>query len=167
MGKKRKVILGIGSNIGDRRAYIEQAISELEQSFLTSIIRSSIYETEPWGFKAETSFLNCCVGFKSSQNPEKLLEITQKIEKKLGRSRKKNKNNYQSRTIDIDLLFVGDIEMKNKKLEIPHPRLYDRSFVLIPILELFPDFIDPSSKLSIQELVDRCNDKNKVLLYRD
>lgn len=167
MTKEREVILSLGSNISNRKLFIEQAVFELKKSFQTEIKQSSIYETEPWGFDAELSFLNCCVCFNSSQNPIDLLKITQFIEQKLGRIRKIEGNTYSSRTIDIDILFVGDVELKSKDLKIPHPLLYSRKFVLIPLYELFPEFIDPLSKQSIQDLIKQCNDEKNVILYKD
>lgn len=165
MVEKREVILSLGSNINDRKSFIEQAILELKSDFQTEIRQSSIYETEPWGFDAELPFLNCCVVLKSLLNPEEILNITQNIEKKMGRLRNKNKNIYHSRTIDIDILFVGNIKYNSKDLQIPHPHLYNRNFVLTPLSELRPQFVDPITNLSIKELINQCNDKKKVILY--
>lgn len=167
MSDSRSVILSLGSNIENRKSFIEQAVNELSERFEAKVEQSSIYETESWGFNAELPFLNCCISFESSQNVEEILKITQEIEKKMGRLKKTEKNIYHSRTIDIDILFVGNIKIKSKNLEIPHPRLYDRNFVLMPLSELSPKFIDPLTKQSIQELIYQCNDKNSVILYKD
>lgn len=166
MRKENLVILSLGSNIENRKAFLGQAISALNEQFQTKMKESSIYETEPWGFDARLSFLNCCVSFKSSKKPKEILQITQFIEQKTGRIKKKLKKNYQSRTLDIDILFIGDFKFKDEILEIPHPHLYSRNFVLKPLLELFPNFVDPVSKKTIQEIIRDCNDKNSVILYK-
>lgn len=165
MREKENVVLSLGSNIGNRKKFIEDAIIEIENVFQSEIKKSSFYETEPWGFDAETPFLNCCISFFSSCNPKEILKTTQKIEIELGRVKKSKNSNYQPRVIDIDILYVGQLIVDEVNLTIPHPLIYDRSFVLIPLVELCPHLIDPVKKTSISQLFERCNDENKVILY--
>jgi len=165
MSKKENVILSLGSNIGNRKKFIEDAIIEIENIFQSEVRKSSFYETEPWGFDAEVSFLNCCISFFSSCNPKEILKATQKIEIELGRVKKSKNSNYQPRVIDIDILYVGQLKVNEEDLTIPHPLIYDRSFVLTPLVELYPHLIDPVKKASVSQLFEQCNDDNKVILY--
>ena len=167
MKEKRKVILSLGSNIPDRKQYLEKAIVELEKVFETQVVRSRIYETAPWGFESEVPFLNCCVSFYSSCIPTDLLFVTKRIEKDLGRVKKSQKNEYQSRVIDIDILYVGELIVRTDELTLPHPQLYDRSFVLTPLIEICPAFVDPVKKQNITAILESCNDKNSVILYEN
>src|SRR5690554_4018541 len=108
MKENRRVVLSLGSNIENRQGFLETAIKELESVFNSKISQSQIYETAPWGFESDVPFLNCCVSFYSSCNPKEVLLATKKIEKDLGRVKKSQINEYESRVIDIDILYVGD-----------------------------------------------------------
>src|SRR5690554_6388626 len=136
MKDKRKLVLNLRMNIPDRKQYLEKALVELEKVFETQVVRSRIYETEPWGFESEVPFLNCCVSFYSSCIPADLLFVTKSIEKDLGRVKKSQKNEYQSRVIDIDILYVGELIVRTDELTLPHPQLYDRRFVFMPLIEI-------------------------------
>src|SRR5690554_4927247 len=167
MRKKEKVILSLGSNLGNRKQFIEDAIDEIEKAFQIKVKKSSLYETLPWGFDAEGLFLNCCVCFYTFCDPNSLLFTLQSIEKKLGRVKKSQKNEYQSRVIDIDILYVGELIVRTDELTLPHPQLYDRSFVLTPLVEICPAFVDPVKKQNITAILETCNDKNSVILYEN
>jgi 2-amino-4-hydroxy-6-hydroxymethyldihydropteridine diphosphokinase len=104
--------------------------------------------------------------FYSSCNPIEILNVTQVIEKSLGRVKKSKKNKYQSRVIDIDILYVGALVVQSQNLTIPHPLLYARGFVLVPLVELCPELIDPVKNESITQIFEQCNDENKVILYK-
>lgn len=167
MKERHEVVIGLGSNIEDRKGYLDAAISELEKVFSSEVISSKIYESEAWGFKSENKFLNCCVILKTDLSPEAVLIETKAIEKRLGRVKKSKNGAYQSRVIDIDILYMEDLILKSQNLTIPHPLLYDRSFVVTPLADVCPSFIDPVKKVSILELLALCNDENEAILYGD
>ena len=146
------IYLGLGSNIGDRKHHITSALTLL--SYQVSICGiSSIYETEPWGNKEQPMFLNCVCGVRSRLGPSKLLEIILQTESNIGRTR-----SYKNapRIIDIDILFYGDRIISEPELNIPHPSLHERAFVLIPLVEIAKDLVHPiigkTSKQLLSEL---------------
>lgn len=165
MEEENRVVLSLGGNLGDRVAFLRDAIQLLEIEFNTSLIVSSFYETVPWGFESEDLFLNCCAYFSTSKSPQEVLQITKKVEKELGRVKKSQNNRYNSRVIDIDILYHGERIVQDENLRVPHPLLYDRSFVLVPLAEILPDFVDPVEQLSIIELKAFLNDIKDVVLY--
>ena len=129
-----RVFLSLGSNMGDRSANISQAVSLLSISDKIKIIKtSSFYETEPWGNKNQQWFVNACLALDTEYSPEDLLDYCQKIEYKMGRIRKEN-GHWGERTIDIDILMYDDkIISKGKIINIPHPLMHLRAFVLVPM----------------------------------
>lgn len=161
----QEVVLGLGSNVGKREANLEVAIAELEIKLRNKAKRSPIYESEPWGFESNDSFLNCCLIIKTNLPPEELLRVTQGVEMKLGRVKKSKNNIYESRAIDIDILYYGDLIYKSKDLIIPHPLIYDRCFVVRPLSDICPEWIDPVKGKSILQLLERLNDEKSVILY--
>src|SRR5690554_3283191 len=167
MKEKRKVILSLGSNIPDRKQYLEKAIVELEKVIETQVVRLSNYEAVSLVFESEVAFLNCCVNFYSSCIHKDHLLVTKMIEKDLRRVKKIQKNEYQSRVIDIDILYVGELIVRTDEMTLPHPQLYDRSFVLTPLIEICPAFVDPVKKQNITAILEMCNDKNSVILYEN
>ena len=136
------VYLGLGSNEGNRAALLEQAIALLAEKAGTVVSRSSILETEPWGFASEHKFLNMVVAIDTSLSPTRLLDVTQRIERRLGR-RKKTSSNYQDRPIDIDILLYGNRIIHTTRLDVPHPLILQREFVWRPLLEIAPDILWP------------------------
>jgi 2-amino-4-hydroxy-6-hydroxymethyldihydropteridine diphosphokinase len=156
----KKVFLGLGSNLSDREHNLESAVEKI-QEFIGPIIRvSSIYETEPWGFKSENYFLNMVVEAETSLNPSGLLGRLLTIESLLGRLREGKK--YQSRIIDIDILLFGKQVINKAELVIPHPKIPDRRFVLEPLCEIAPDTVHPVLGKTIAELLAECKDKSRV-----
>lgn len=132
--RAHKVYLSLGSNMGDREANLKEAIRRLCDSEKISDVRwSSVYETEPVGYDDQPFFLNICAEIMTSADPLELLDITQKIENDLLRVRTVKNG---PRTIDLDILLFDDIELDTKRLIIPHPRMYERAFVLRPYAEL-------------------------------
>ncbi|MBS3128746.1 2-amino-4-hydroxy-6-hydroxymethyldihydropteridine diphosphokinase [Candidatus Woesearchaeota archaeon] len=153
-----KVFLGLGSNLGDRKAYLEKAMSCLKEK--TKIVAcSSLYKTEPVGYGNQNDFYNRVIEIETRLQPKKLLTFLQKIEKKLGK-KKKRKNG--PRTIDIDILLYDRLVIKEKNLIIPHPRMHERRFVLIPLKEIAPKFVHPKMKKSISELLRSVKEKKRV-----
>lgn len=157
------VVFSLGSNKGDRKTYLSSAINMVSQCLGEPVKASSIYESEPWGFNAEIPFLNQVAMIESHLSPSEILKQFQKIEVELGRTKKGV--DYQSRTIDLDLLFYDDLMMRSKFLTIPHPEIQNRKFILVPLLEITPDYTHPIFKKSIQQLFDDCSDKLWVKKY--
>ena len=153
-----KVYFSIGSNKGNRSQLINEAIDKIDISIGRVELKSSIYETQSWGFKSN-NFYNVCLLIESSLSVESIFNKILKIEKDMGRLKSGNKYSY--RCIDIDILFVEDIIVNNKNLIIPHPRLHLRKFVLTPMLDLTPDLIHPILNKSIKQLELECDDNDQ------
>lgn len=152
----QKVYLGIGSNLGDRIGYFSTTLKVLESSVGKVVLKSSIYETKAWGKEDEADYLNMVILVETNLKPEELLKQTQQIEVKLGRTKKEK---WGSRTIDIDILFYDDIIFRSEALEIPHPLIYMRKFVLLPLVEIASDFVHPVFKSTIRNLYSNCEDQ--------
>lgn len=150
-----------GSNTGQKKQLIEEAICRLARIAGPISKASSYYETEPWGFTCEESFLNRVVVFNSRLEPENFLTEALEIEKQLGRVRHPGQR-YESRTIDIDILFCGSLLIDTPELMIPHPRLAERNFVLTPLNEIMPDFEHPLLHRKISALLLQSPDKLSV-----
>ncbi len=151
-----KITILLGSNQGNRKELILKAIQLLETKLGKCHKISSIYESEAWGFEAETAFLNQVLLFESHIEAQEILHIGLEIEKELGRIR--NKEGYSSRTMDIDLLFYSNQIIEEENLQVPHPRLHLRRFTLEPLVEVMPDFIHPKLKKTMSELLEVCTD---------
>lgn len=147
-----KIVLGFGSNLGDREEYILSAYRLLEKELGELIKKSSFIETSPWGFESENSFINSVAEFETQKTPFEALEICNKIEKELGRERNPLHQGYQNRTIDIDILFYEDIVLDTQTLKIPHPLIQERDFVLTPLKEILPNLIHPILKKEIKDI---------------
>jgi 2-amino-4-hydroxy-6-hydroxymethyldihydropteridine diphosphokinase len=154
------VFLGIGTNLGDRERNLEQAVTETEKSLGRVMQSSSLYETEPWGFKSEEKFLNMVVKIRTNLSPPALMENILILESMLGRER--GEKQYISRLIDIDILFYDDLILIEDHLKIPHPLLNERKFVLIPLCEIEPAMIHPVLGKTIDELLGICEDTSEV-----
>jgi 2-amino-4-hydroxy-6-hydroxymethyldihydropteridine diphosphokinase len=151
-----KITILLGSNQGNRKELILKAIQLLESKLGSFQSASSVYESEAWGFEAETAFLNQVLQFESQLKAQEILHIGLEIEKELGRIRKEE--GYSSRTMDIDLLFYDDEIIEEENLQVPHPRLHLRRFTLEPLVEIIPDFIHPKLKKTMRELLEVCPD---------
>ncbi|MFC1637724.1 2-amino-4-hydroxy-6-hydroxymethyldihydropteridine diphosphokinase [Candidatus Margulisiibacteriota bacterium] len=146
------VYLGLGSNVGDREEYIEQAVFLLEKSPSVDVVkRSTIFETEPEGGGNQPPFFNGALEVRTKLDPYKLLEHLQEIEATLGREREIE---WGPRTIDIDILLYGDEVVSDDKLQIPHPLMHERLFVLKPLREIAPNLIHPILEKTIQTLFE-------------
>ncbi len=159
------VYLCLGSNTGDRLKLIEQAVSLLNLAQDIKLIRTSaLYETEPWGVKDQNWFLNMIAEIKTPLSAQDLLIKCQNIERTLGRNREKE-TRWGERPIDIDIIFYGKEIINTQFLTIPHKHMHERAFVLVPLLELVPDFVHPVSNKTVSELYDDLEDVEDVYLY--
>jgi len=143
------VYLSLGSNLGDREGYLRNALQLLRAAGLDLKRVSGIYETEPRDLTGQPLFLNLVSELETDRPPRDLLRIAQQVEEKLGRERIIEKG---PRTIDIDILFHGDLILETVRLTIPHPRLAQRRFVLEPLAELAPGYVHPVLGKTIREL---------------
>lgn len=130
------IYLGLGSNIGNRKRNMRDAIQYLESIVGTLVRQSDLFETEPWGFDSPNLFINMCVCMETPLSPRQLLEATQSIEKKMGRTLKSEAGEYADRIIDIDILIYDDLEINDGDLIIPHPLMHKRDFVMIPLRQI-------------------------------
>ena len=159
------VYLSLGSNCGDRIGYIQQATVLLGAVENISVIRTSaFYETEPWNMNSKNWFVNAVVEIKTSLSPEKLLAECKRIEGQLGR-KPVQKNVYEDRTIDIDILFYNKDIVNEENLIIPHKYIHLRAFILVPMLELNPDFEHPVLHKTISALHNDSENPEMVFLY--
>jgi len=165
MTNHNKVFLLLGSNIEPRYNYIKKAEEEINESIGQIIHSSHIYESEPVGFKAEVSFLNCVLLVNSSFSALTILKHIHKIEKELGRER--NSLGYTSRTIDIDILYFNNDIINTEDITVPHARLHERKFTLLPLVEIAPDYINPKLNKNNTKLFDLCTDRSKVSRYKN
>ncbi|MCR4560614.1 MAG: 2-amino-4-hydroxy-6-hydroxymethyldihydropteridine diphosphokinase [Bacteroidales bacterium] len=153
------VFLSLGSNLGDRLSYLNQAVEELDVCGIKCVKKSPVYETDSWGYDDEP-YLNQVLECETFLTPEKLLEETSKIETLLGR--KRTLSGYQARTIDIDILFYDNEIIDIPRLIIPHPKIALRLFVLIPLCDIAPEFLHPVLKKTVRQLLDECEDTGRV-----
>lgn len=160
---KRTVYLGLGSNLGDRAAHLEQAMEALGAAGVEIVRRSSLYATEPLGFGAQNWFLNCVVEGATELMPRQLLRATQRVEQEMGR--KKLVRNGP-RIVDVDILFYGGNVVSTPDLEIPHPRIAERRFVLVPLREIAPGLRHPTLRRTIGELLATTPDRGEIHRWR-
>lgn len=130
--------LGIGTNLGDRTANLHNAVNMIDEQAGHVLACSSFIETEPWGFFSDNTFLNAVVKIDTLLIPHELLHITQDIERTMGRTHKSIGGNYSDRIVDIDILLYEDLVVNDAELTIPHPLMWQRSFVYEPLLEIAP-----------------------------
>lgn len=159
------VYISLGSNKGDRIGYVQQAASLLGMDEKISIVRSSaFYETEPWNMNTKTWFVNAVIEIKTTYSPHELLQTCQRIETQLGRT-PKTQNDYEDRTIDIDILFYNNDVINDSDLVIPHKYVHLRAFNLVPMMELNADFKHPVLGKSIIEMHNDLENPEMVFLY--
>ena len=134
-----QALLALGGNVGDSRAILERAVALLcDGKEVRLAARSSDYLTPPWGFKYQPPFINLCIAVETALEPRALLERAQAVELRLGRDRAHEKRNGP-RTCDIDILAYDDLTLRTPNLTLPHPRLFERAFVLVPLAEIVPE----------------------------
>ena len=146
------VYLGLGTNLGDKEANLRTAIYKLQERIGKQVSLSSFYETAPWGFESDHSFLNAAIGLETSLSPIEILHITQEIEKELGRTKKSVNGSYRARLIDIDILLYDTLVLQTPELTIPHPLMTERDFVMKPLIEIAGNVIHPTRQKTLSEL---------------
>ena len=157
--------LGLGSNLGDRRASLREAIDRLEDpGVLTVVSTSSIYETAPWGYTGQSDFLNCVLEIETRLPPSGLLERVKRVEKEVGRTPSWR---FGPRLIDVDILLYGDqcLKLIDPDLVIPHPRMDQRAFVLIPLAEIAGEVVHPALHRTISDLASAVDERDGVRLW--
>ncbi|WP_300729728.1 2-amino-4-hydroxy-6-hydroxymethyldihydropteridine diphosphokinase [uncultured Bacteroides sp.] len=147
-----KVYLGLGTNLGDKEANLHTAVRLIKEKIGEVTSLSSFYATEPWGFTSENAFLNAAACVETQLGPQEVLQLTQEIEKELGRTKKSSGGVYSDRLIDIDLLLWDDLILETPELTLPHPLMTERSFVMDPLVEIAPDYIHPILHKPLREL---------------
>ena len=175
--KNNSVVLLIGGNQGDRVSILMRAVAEISRRIGTVSLLSALYETEPWGFEAGQNFLNQAVVVDTDMTAHEVLVEALMIEKELGRVRKEElegcsteekavgERTYSSRPIDIDLIFFNSDIVDMADLQLPHPRMHKRRFVLVPLEEIIPDYQHPKFRKTISQLLDECEDSGEVKKY--
>ena len=160
--------IALGSNLGDRMANLRaarKAIVDLSANSASALV-SPVYETEPVGCEADAGkFLNAVLEIEYEGDPSELLEQLVRVEESLGRERDHARN--VSRKIDIDLLYADDLSVENERLQLPHPRLHRRKFVLQPLADIQPDLTLPNQTKTVRELLAQIADSTKVICFAE
>lgn len=151
-----------GSNQGDKRKLLEQSCVLVSERCGMLVERSSAYITEPWGFESDEWFLNALLVVETELDPDTLMDTLMGIEAELGRVRHPEKEGYSSRTVDLDILYYGDRVVNTGKVTVPHPRLHQRKFALMPLCEVIPDFLHPVLNMSQEDILCQCPDPSTV-----
>jgi len=158
-----RVIAGLGSNQGDRFASLGRAMELIQEEAGEITAASSVWETEPWGFEASELFLNMVVVIETTMHPPQLMQLFRSIEGRMGRKRSGG-GKYESRIIDLDILLWEDRVISLPGLEVPHPKLTDRRFVLEPLNEVAPGAVHPVTQQTVAEMLQLCDDRSDVRL---
>lgn len=158
MNNTKNAYISIGSNLGKRLHTIQESIFLIQKNIGTVTHCSKVYECPSWGFVGE-NFLNACILVQTVLTPTVLLRALLKIEKELGRERS-NQDGYQSRPIDLDIIYYDTLELQNEELTIPHPKLQERLFVLRPLADIAPQFYHPRLQKDTRNLIQECKDKS-------
>ena len=160
-----KIYLGIGGNIGNKQNNFKDVYQIIEKELGKIKISSSIYEAPPWGFQSNDTFWNSVIEIETLNSPEELLSKIHLIEEKY--ERKRGNERYSSREMDIDILYYDDIFIETEMLIIPHPRIHQRKFVLVPLNEIAPDFKHPLLRLTTIEMLENCRDESVIKKVKD
>ncbi len=163
MAQATTIYLSLGSNVGDRAAQIARAVELLAAAGLRVARQSALYATEPVDFSPQSWFLNCVLEAETELMPRQLLRALQEVERSLGRRRMVRRG---PRTMDIDLLLYGTSVVRMADLEVPHPRMAERRFVLVPLAELSPSLRHPTLRKTVLELLAETRDRSQVRRWR-
>lgn len=166
MGKITEVLFSLGSNLGNRNSYLEQAIQDINNQIGRVVKTSEIYECEPIGFEADTNFLNLCIKVETTLSALEILKNINQIETNFGRV-KNTSESYTSRIIDIDIIFYGDCVISSNELTIPHQAFRERKFVLLPLADIDSDRADPLTQLTIRQLLQNNKDNSFIKVFEN
>jgi|LakMenEpi03Aug12_release.lakeMendotaPanAssembly.Ray.scaffolds.fasta_scaffold18713_3 2-amino-4-hydroxy-6-hydroxymethyldihydropteridine diphosphokinase len=156
-----RVFLSLGGNLGNTQEIFEQSYPAIEKKVGKILQKSSLYRTAAWGLKDQADFINQVMLLESALNPHEILTEIQAIEKQFGRERLVT---WGPRTLDLDILFIENLKIQNEKLQIPHPHIHNRKFILIPMHEIAKEFEHPELKKTISELMLEATDDFSVNL---
>lgn len=159
------VYIGLGSNIGNRFALLQEAVDCIDSRIGTILSVSKVYETPAWGFESEV-FLNACIKIETKYTAFEVLEALLSIENKLGRDRNPREG-YQARPIDLDILLFKNDVISQKHLQLPHPRMELRQFVLTPLADIAASIVHPQLQKSIEELQQICEDDSVLSIWNE
>jgi deoxyguanosine kinase len=160
MTSKETVYISIGSNLGNRKFNLQKAVFRMNEQLGTVTHLSPIYNSPSWGFDSE-DFLNACLRLETDKTPDTCLELLMQLEKSMGRDRTIGQG-YNSRIIDLDIIYFGNDVIHQENLIIPHPRMADRRFVLKPLADIAPQFYHPTLKKDSRNLLQQCRDKGNL-----
>lgn len=158
------IYLSIGSNLGNRIQYLQQAVDMIQQQIGKVKQISSVWESPSWGFSS-FPFLNACIAIESPLSPIEILEKIQAIEKKLGREKNNPKQGYQARTIDIDLIFYHKQTLQLPNMTLPHPNYQKRAFVLLPLSEIMENMTPDGQNIS--QLLENCPERKELIVVEE
>ncbi len=156
----------IGGNLGDRERYQSEALAHIEREAGSVRTRSSLYQSAHWGFEHEKDFLNRVVGIDTELSPKQLLERLLRIEDRFGRKRK-GERGYKGRILDLDILYFEDLILDETDLKLPHPRIPERRFTLLPLNEIVPELMDPLRGRSVRSMLEACPDPLEVKVFQE
>jgi 2-amino-4-hydroxy-6-hydroxymethyldihydropteridine diphosphokinase len=154
------IYLALGSNVGDKHRHIAGAVERLRES-LNDVVAASLYRSKAVGYTEQDDFLNTAIKAQTSLSPAELLVLVKQIEQSVGRT---ERFRWGPREIDIDIIFYGDMVMTQPDLTVPHPSFSKRDFVLKPICDIDPNFVDPISKKTVKMLLDAIPDKERSIV---
>lgn len=160
----KTAFIGCGSNLGERQQQLRQALQWTEEEIGEIVSVSTLYQTSPWGNIDQPDYLNQVWQIRTVMDPFDLMRKLLELEKRANRERIQR---WGARTLDLDLLFYGDYIVRTEELELPHPRLHLRNFVLIPMEEIAPDWIHPVFQKTIAELRQESRDEEKVAVWKE
>lgn len=153
--------LSLGTNLGNKLENLNNAIKKINT--LGKVLKtSSVYQTPPWGFKSD-DFFNIALTLETSLTASELIDFLLAFESELGRTRKAEDLGYQARPLDIDIIFFNNEIINTETLTIPHPRMQDRNFVLIPLIEIISNYNHPVLNKTLETLFDECKDKSEII----
>jgi len=159
---KHKIYLGLGTNVGDRKTNLKAAIDALPPD-VEVVAQSPIYQTPPWGYEDQDDFLNQVVMARTDLAPQALLAYIKGLEEEVGR---RATFRWGPREIDIDILFYDDLVMESETLTIPHPRMHERAFMLVPLADIAPELVHPVLNQTIAQLLNDL-DKSDIELFKE